>query len=303
MANIMIIGNSKISHYFVKAIQNGNLAHAYTLIGPNGIGKKHLAKQLAANILGIKVQALAVHPDFYLLERATDIKTGKLKKDLSVTQARELRARLQSRSWSGGYQVAVIDGADALNQESGNALLKVLEEPPPQSVIFLLAQDDGALLPTIRSRAQLFNLTLVSKHELSTGLAKLNFAQETIEKVLPLAWGRPGRAINFCQNQDLLKNELKEIERFNNLQNKSFYKKIELIEDLFEDKDDAVKGREKLIEVLGLWMVLFREKLLPAEQSTGQKIATIIDSINTARQQLKQNVHPRLVMELVVNSW
>lgn len=131
------IGQHKIVKFFDNAIKNGHLSHCYCFVGPDGIGKKTLAKKLSAELLKVAEDKLATHPDFIYLERETDEKTGKLKKNISIEQARNLRSRLRSKSWLDGYRAVIIDETELLNEESSNALLKLLEEPSEQNIFFL----------------------------------------------------------------------------------------------------------------------------------------------------------------------
>ena len=285
------------------------LAQVYCLAGPSQTGKRTITRWVASELLNVSVDKLAQHPDFYYLERASDPETGKLKKDLSVAQARELKARLQNRPWLGGYQVVIIDEVELMNAEAGNALLKILEEPPEKTVLFLLTENDGALLPTIRSRCQIIQLGLVDDETIARSLGyarddneasksdKPVFDPGDIEKVMPLAWGRPGRAIDFLKNPEALENVESEIERWQRLQGKAFYEQIALIENAFGDKNDAVRGREKLADILEVWMMQSRQSLLAGADKS---IVATIDYLTEARKLLQQNVHPKLIMEQAV---
>ena len=123
-----IIGHSKIISFFETAIAKNKLAQSYCFAGRDQVGKKTIAHHLAAKILNIQENKLDTYPDFYYLSRQIDEKTGKLKKEISIAQARQIKDRLGSKAWFGGYQVIIIDEAELLNEESGNALLKLLEE-------------------------------------------------------------------------------------------------------------------------------------------------------------------------------
>ncbi len=148
------------------------MAHAYCFVGPNGVGKRAAARYLAAKLLKVKEEALNSHPDFYHAGRSEEEKTGKLKKDISIDQVRELSARLQNKPWLGGYQAAILEDAELLSASAGNALLKILEEPAAKSALFLIATDDGELLPTIRSRCQLIYFHMVETDKIAEALKK-----------------------------------------------------------------------------------------------------------------------------------
>ncbi|HTY56753.1 MAG TPA: hypothetical protein VMB26_16225 [Candidatus Binataceae bacterium] len=90
--------------------------------------------------------ALGVHPDFTLVSRAAN------RTDVLIEQVRELIARLGTKPSRGPRRLAIIDDAETLNIPAQNALLKTLEEPPGDAIIFLIACGDRMLLDTIRSR-------------------------------------------------------------------------------------------------------------------------------------------------------
>lgn len=295
----MIIGHRKIVNFFKEAMAQNRLAQAYCLVGPESVGKRKIAQFVAGNLLGVSEDKLTTHPDYYYLSRLSDEKTGKLKKDISIGQAREMRGRLQNRSWLGGYQITVIDEAELLNEESGNALLKILEEPGERSVFFLLTEDDSALLSTVRSRCQLFNLPLVAEEEIFSELKKLGHAENVARESAAIAWGRPGRAINFAENQQEREDYLKEVARWEETLDEPFYLKLKSVEDLFGDKTDHIRGRDKLQATLDLWMMLWRQFLISGQSknfSPTQAVA-IIDRLREAKRFLGQNIHPRLLVE------
>lgn len=283
--------------FFEKAIADKRLAQNYCLSGPSQVGKRTIAKWVASQLLVVPEDKLAQHPDFYYLERTVDLETGKLRKDFLIEQARDLKSRLQNRSWLGGYQVMIVDEAELLNKASGNALLKSLEEPPEKTVIFLLTENEAALLPTVRSRCQVISCGVVTDESLTKGLQASGHSQTEIESVVSLAWGRPGRAKYFLENPEALQNVQDEIARWQKLQGKAFYEQIKLIEDAFGDPDDATRGREKLADILDVWMMQSRGVLV---RENSPSLVTTIDYLAEARQLLRQNVHPKLIMEQAV---
>jgi len=314
------IGQQKIVDFFDNSIKNGRLAHAYCFVGPDEIGKRALAKQVSAVLLGIDENKLASHPDYYYLERIEDEKTGKLKKEISIAQARDLKTRLRGKSWSGGYQAVIIDEAELLNEESSNALLKILEEPGSQCIFFLLTTNDQALLPTIRSRCQMIYFSLTSKEDICGGLIKLGYGSEEANTAAALSWGRPGRAIKFLQDSDLQNEYYKEIARWEGMIDQPFYIKLKKVDDLFGNKTDHtdhIRERDNLQKILDLWLMLWRDVLLlkfngrsgifgetinlaGANNLSVEKICDILESIREAKIFLRQNIHPRLLLEQIL---
>jgi DNA polymerase III subunit delta' len=123
-------------------------AHAYLFHGPPGVGKRRTALGFAGELLGDpgRVERRA-HPDLYVLEPLGD--------QIRIDAIRELRHDLHMRPFEADRRVYLVFGADTLNDEAADALLKDLEEPPPYAVAVLVADDLGPLPETIRSRCQL----------------------------------------------------------------------------------------------------------------------------------------------------
>ena len=123
-------------------------AHAYLFHGPPGVGKRRAALGFAGELLGDagRVERRA-HPDLYVLEPLGD--------QIRIDAIRALRHDLHMRPFEADRRVYLVFGADTLNEEAADALLKDLEEPPPYAVAVLVADDLGPLPETIRSRCQL----------------------------------------------------------------------------------------------------------------------------------------------------
>jgi DNA polymerase-3 subunit delta' len=138
-------------------------AHAYLFHGPPGVGKRAAAQAFAAELLGGSDRALRnAHPDLYLLEPVGD--------QIRIDEIRELRRDLHMRPFEADRRVYVIHGADTMNEDAADALLKDLEEPPPYAVIVLVATDIGPLPETIRSRCQLIPFRRLSENAIRAEL-------------------------------------------------------------------------------------------------------------------------------------
>jgi len=105
------------------------------------------------------------HPDLTLLRATED------SRQIRIEQVRELTAELALTSHAGGYKVALITPADALNRFAANALLKTLEEPPARTLLILIATQPSRLPPTVLSRCQRLRLRAPTRSE---SLAWLN---------------------------------------------------------------------------------------------------------------------------------
>lgn len=297
-----IIGHDKIQDFFAKVIDNGALSHAYCFVGVEGVGKKALAKNLAFKLL--ETNNLQTSPDFTVVEQIFDEKTEKTKRDITVTQIRELREFL-SRSSCGGYKIAIIDGAEKMNSEAVNALLKTLEEPSKKTILFLVTNDEQKLPETIKSRCQ-----TIYFHPVDTGLIQKYLERldvEDAEEMSRLSLGLPGKVLTWSRDRDQYESYKQEVLRFDSLFQKNFHEKIKIVEDLFGDKTDHISARKKLIDVLQIWEILVRDSFLKDQAIHKIKfsldkvsVTNLYNTIVEAKQMLLQNIHPRLIIENIL---
>jgi DNA polymerase-3 subunit delta' len=177
-----------------RAIHRGRVAHAYLFLGPDGIGKRLVAMRIAQSLFCPRIpdeqldacgecpacrQVLAgTHPDL-LTVACPD---GKRELPLAlIIGTEENRGRegllhdLSLHPMSATRRVAIIDDADKMNEESANALLKTLEEPPPGAILFLISPSLETLLPTIRSRCQKVQFAPLTDDELAGLLVELGW--------------------------------------------------------------------------------------------------------------------------------
>ena len=140
-------------------------AHAYLLHGPPGVGKREAALAFAGALLGDEARVRhGTHPDLYLLEPLGEM--------IRIDDIRRLRHDLHMRPYEAQHRVYVIAGAQLLNDEAADALLKDLEEPPAYAVILLVADELGPLPETIRSRCQLVPFRRLSERAVQAYLAE-----------------------------------------------------------------------------------------------------------------------------------
>jgi DNA polymerase-3 subunit delta' len=174
--NERLIGHELAERTMLAAQQSGRLHHAWLLTGPRGIGKATLAWRFARFLLtseplglfagsseDLSVAADAPgralvnarsHPDLFHLRRTLNPDTGRMRSEIVVDDVRGLGEFMHMTPAMGKWRVAIIDAADEMNRNAANAVLKILEEPPPNAVLLMVAHAPGRLLPTIRSRCR-----------------------------------------------------------------------------------------------------------------------------------------------------
>ena len=154
-------------------------AATFLFAGPAGVGKKFAAMCLAQSLLcetsaegcGHCGSCLRVESGAHESLRLVSPEGAQIKTD----QAREIVEFLQLRTW-GKFRIIIFDGAQALNPQAANSLLKALEEPPPGTIFILLAPSPSAVLPTLRSRARAVLFRPLREEEMTRLLAAPSWA-------------------------------------------------------------------------------------------------------------------------------
>ncbi|MEX2210597.1 MAG: hypothetical protein WD689_02370 [Gaiellaceae bacterium] len=165
------------------------VAHAYLFHGPPGVGKRQAAYAFATELLGGDARVgRGSHPDLYLLAPLGD--------QIRIDDVRELRRDLHMRPFEADRRIYLVLGADTLNEDAADALLKDLEEPPEYAVIVLVADDLGPIPETIRSRCQLVPFRRLSERAVRESLAELapGRGEEELTALARVAAGRLDRA-------------------------------------------------------------------------------------------------------------
>lgn len=186
--------------------EQGRLGHAWLVAGPQGVGKLQFVQDVARWMFCSQPTShgacgecqdchlfdVGTHPDWLLLQPE--------KKQITVGQVRELIDFAHNTSQRGA-KVLVIAPAEAMNVNAANALLKILEEPPPETLLVLVSHQSGQLLATLRSRCQQLQLTLPERAQALLWLREQG--AEEAERLLDKAKGAPLKALDLAHNDVL----------------------------------------------------------------------------------------------------
>ncbi|AQS87041.1 DNA polymerase III subunit delta' [Neoasaia chiangmaiensis NBRC 101099] len=195
---------------FQDSRRSGRLHHAWLLHGPMGIGKATLAFHFARILLnGVDPQSPAgrritagTHADLMVIGRGMDERKGRLRSEIVADEVRPIQSFLRRTAAEGGWRVVIIDGAEFMNRHAANALLKLLEEPPPQAALFLVSAAPGALLPTLRSRCRALTCLPLSNDDMRQVLHEQGYATQDVDRLIEAAHGSPGRAAFLGHDRD-----------------------------------------------------------------------------------------------------
>ncbi len=196
-----LLGNQQLKENLITSLRKGRASHFYVLSGPQGAGKHTLAKILAAALLctgekapcgvcpACRKMASGNHPDFSVIDD-TEHKT------VPVALIRNMRDDVYIRPNEGARKIYLIPRAQDLGIPGQNALLKILEEPPPYGVFLLLTDNPQKLLPTVRSRCVELRLNPLEAPILERELGRLypQAGPDSIQAAISRSGGFLGQA-------------------------------------------------------------------------------------------------------------
>ncbi|TSC56988.1 MAG: DNA polymerase III subunit delta' [Parcubacteria group bacterium Gr01-1014_18] len=203
-----ICGHDSVLLGLHRAFSEGSFFSSYLLSGPEHIGKKTLALECigllfcserkegeaCGSCLGCRHFRAGTHPDFMLI--SPNPETG----IIVIEEVRATRSFLNQKPWMGSYKAVLVDNCHALNRNSQNAILKVLEEPRGNSVFFLVTSRPMSLLPTLRSRCVSLKSSLVPEPEIASFVGSLGALSDEASLLATLSRGKPALAHRLYTN-------------------------------------------------------------------------------------------------------
>lgn len=228
-----IIGQEQVIEILKSYAKGGKIPHAYLFVGPKGVGKTTCALNFA-KLLNCShptpdmepcdscPSCVAIdegyHPDLYILSPSEE------GREIGIDEVRDLRQSAQMSSAWGKWKIFIVESAELLTPEAEDALLKILEEPPPNSLFILLSTSLTDVAPTIASRCHLLRFKPARIEEVAQFLERRFPSLPAPQVLANLSEGRIGLAINLAEDQKVFhstRNILFSL--FLNLPNHPFY--------------------------------------------------------------------------------
>ncbi len=217
-----LVGQSSVVKTLSNALENSRITHAYLFTGPRGTGKTSSARILAKSLNcdnGPTITPCLTCPS--CVEIASSSSPSVFEIDAasnnSVDDARSLIERAPLAAQGGKYKIYIVDECHMLTKEAFNALLKTIEEPPPQVVFILATTEEYKVPPTILSRCQRLMFRLANQPELEKHLRKvaeaenINITDDAIQLVCRRSGGGLRDALGLFDQASLLAQEGKPI--------------------------------------------------------------------------------------------
>ncbi|MDB6453672.1 DNA polymerase III subunit delta' [Falsirhodobacter sp. 20TX0035] len=219
----ILFGHDRAEAAFLDAFHTGRLHHGWLITGPRGVGKATLAWRIARFLLAqeggmfppdsLEVEAdhpvarriaALSEPRLFLLRRGANATGSALSADIRVDEVRKMKSFFTLSAADGGRRVAIVDAADELAPAGANALLKLLEEPPPGVTLILVSHQPSRLLPTIRSRCRELRLSALEPAAMQDALVQAGAAVEDPVALAELGGGSVGEAVRLLNLDGLV---------------------------------------------------------------------------------------------------
>ncbi len=261
-------------------------SHSLLLIGPAGSGKPTLARSLIAAILDLPAEKLSTHP--YFLHISPE------KNSISIDAIRQAQAfvRLRTTGTKPFRRAVLVEDAHLLTTEAQNAFLKLLEEPPEDTVIILTAEGHSSLLPTIVSRTPKITVKTPAQPAIAGHFEQAGFANADITKSYHVSRGRPGLMHNLLQTE-ADNQRLEYIEDAKRLLQADSFNRLILIDQFTKQKKDLSQLLWALQRVSDAALRQAAQKAATAQVTRWQKD---LKAILAAQDSLSANPQPKLLL-------
>ncbi len=302
-----IIGHKSRIRILENYLERKSFTHAYLFTGFPNLGKKEVALRFIGGILNLKDQdRVLAYPDLRILNRT---------KSIQINEIRELKRHLSLEPYLGSYKIGFLPEAERMTREAANALLKILEEPPDDSILILTARDRKALLETVVSRCEILKFQRVRGLEIKDFLTKKGLDSDRAELLTRLSEGRPGQAIEYLEQDSKLKQETGLAEELFRLKEQPLSSRFRFVQKMIKDgtapesflniwlkvyHDILLLKLDCLYLVSGL--ISKRELLNLSQNYSADEVLFVLRLIGKISRDLKYNINKRLALEALMIS-
>ena len=223
----MIFGHEAIRERLRRAVEKKRVAHAYLFVGPESVGKRAVALELAELLAG---ESFPSNTTVLRPERIEE--KGKVKEvPIRVKAIREATHMLGLSSRAGRGNVLIVDDAHTMSEGAQNAFLKTLEEPFPGATIILVTHNEGEILSTILSRCERVSFALVAERAL------LDAFPDVLETLRRL--GRPGLCVSFREQAEVFAESVRKLDMLQSFSSLPFHDRAMLADACVNDIPSA----------------------------------------------------------------
>lgn len=289
-----------------RQVLSGRLVHALLLTGEEGIGKKALARVLAAALLcrdpgerpcgrcpACRMVENGDYPDLIEIRKGAPLAPDG-KKDRATIPVEDIREMIRlcgRNTMSGGRRVVLVQDAGSMTPQAQNCLLKILEEPPPETWFILMTAHTGNLLTTVISRCRIIRMKPWADTYIADVLRAQGIGEKRALDAAREAGGSIGRAMRLAADEEYWKKREEILQAFFHTAQRS---EILRISGAWKDRKGEAEEVFSILEAQTRRMLAGR---LQEGPETLARFSAVLERIAEARMQVQANVNFQAVLE------
>jgi len=312
-----IRGQERVVRILQKELENSSLYGAYLFVGPRGVGKR-LTALTFAKALNCEKEKIDSCERCLSCRKINHLNYSNVRmisgedSSIKIEQTRNLKRESGYRIYEGKKRIWIIEEAGRLSLEASNSLLKILEEPPPDTIFILIVQTLEDVLPTIRSRCQIIHFSPLSPKEIEKILReKFSFDSQSISLIGKLAQGSMEEALFLIKEEEILRK--REVILDSLIRNLTIE---EIIKVSKEWASYSLREWERILNIILFWfedilllkckesdslvnLDKIKELKKEKEKYSFKRLRELIELIEKVKFYLRSNVSPQLVFEFM----